>query len=448
MSARTYSLTSTLAVAALAAFGAGVAVLTWTRSGGKESAPAAAAAEDDHHHSPSDHAEIKITATGLQNVGFEPFTVDFRDYERRLELPAMVVERPGRSQTHITAPLTGVISEIGVVEGQSVTPGDPLLRMRLTHEELVSAQRDFLADLAQLEVVEREAARLKGLGKGVVPGKRIIDLEYEQQKLLASLHAEKQAMVLHGLTKQQVNQIRDQKRLLQTIVVSAPDHTHEDGAIDEHPLIVQRLSAAVGQQVEVGEELAVLADHHELLVEASAFADDAQAIRASAAEGRKASVRLASGGEAPSLPGGLEVLYVAGQVDPVSRALKVYLLLPNRAALDKTTPDGKRFFEWRFKPGQRMQVGVAIESLENQLVLPAAAVVDDGVEAYVYRQNGDHFEQVPVHLRARDKEWVVVANDGALFPGDVIAGRGAYQIHLALKSQTGGGVDPHAGHNH
>ena len=34
------------------------------------------------------------------------------------------------------------------------------------------------------------------------------------------------------------------------------------------------------------------------------------------------------------------------------------------------------------------------------------------------------------------------------FPGDVVAARGAYQMHLALKNQAGGGVDPHAGHSH
>jgi hypothetical protein len=42
----------------------------------------------------------------------------------------------------------------------------------------------------------------------------------------------------------------------------------------------------------------------------------------------------------------------------------------------------------------------------------------------------------------------VLENDGTLSPGDVIAGSGAYQIHLALKNQGRGGVDPHAGHQH
>jgi hypothetical protein len=35
-----------------------------------------------------------------------------------------------------------------------------------------------------------------------------------------------------------------------------------------------------------------------------------------------------------------------------------------------------------------------------------------------------------------------------LFPGDVVAQRGAHQMQMALKNKSGGGVDPHAGHNH
>ena len=45
-------------------------------------------------------------------------------------------------------------------------------------------------------------------------------------------------------------------------------------------------------------------------------------------------------------------------------------------------------------------------------------------------------------------EPVVIENDGSLFPGDVVAKRGAHQLQMALKNKSGGGVDPHAGHNH
>jgi hypothetical protein len=95
-----------------------------------------------------------------------------------------------------------------------------------------------------------------------------------------------------------------------------------------------------------------------------------------------------------------------------------------------------------------MELRIPVEAWKDRIVLPVDAVVDEGAEAYVYRQNGDHFDRVPVHVEYRDRGSVVVANDGAVFPGDVVAGHGAYQIHLALKNKSGGGIDPHAGHNH
>jgi hypothetical protein len=95
-----------------------------------------------------------------------------------------------------------------------------------------------------------------------------------------------------------------------------------------------------------------------------------------------------------------------------------------------------------------MELRVPVEHWEDRIVLPVGAIVQEGAEAYVYRQDGDHFDRVPVHVEYRDQASVVIGRDGSLFPGDVVAARGAYQMHLALKNKTGGGIDPHAGHSH
>ena len=407
------------------------------------------AGHDHGHAGHNDAASIELSERGLKNIGFEPYTVSPSNYDKKLVLPAIVVERPGRSQLHITAPLTGVVKEIHSVPGEAVEAGQPLFELRLTHEELVSAQRDYLKNVENLDVVNREIERLKTLGDGVIAGRRILEQEYEQQKLKASLRAEAEAMLLHGITESQIEQILETRRLFQTIIVRAPDHTHQSKhCLTDHLFQVQTLDVAKGEQVEVGRELAVLADHCELHVEGLAFEDDAPQIREVAKAKREvvATQLIKTDRDLPEVR--LQVMYVADQIDPVTRAFKVYLSLPNRVALDKTSPDGKRILEWAYKPGQRFQLRVPIETWENQLVMPSTAVVDEGAESYVYRQNGDHFDQMPVNVLHRDQDTVVIANDGALFPGDVIAGSGAYQMHLALKNKAGGGIDPHAGHNH
>ncbi|MBA3480332.1 MAG: efflux RND transporter periplasmic adaptor subunit, partial [Pirellulales bacterium] len=144
----------------------------------------------------------------------------------------------------------------------------------------------------------------------------------------------------------------------------------------------------------------------------------------------------------------LKLLYLADTIDPESRAFHFYLKLPNTIVLDQKTAEGHRFIEWGYKPGQRVELRIPVERWDDRIVLPIDALVDEGAEAYVYRQNGASFERVPVKVDYRDGHSAIIANDGALFPGDVVAARGAYQMHLALKNQAGGAPDPHAGHNH
>ncbi|MAT73127.1 MAG: secretion protein HlyD [Planctomycetaceae bacterium] len=419
--------------------------------GNLESSPAEDSHED-HAHEHAGHSEassITLSERGLKNIEFEPFTIAPSNYARRLNVPAVVVEVPGRSQVHITSPLTGIIEKVFIAQGEAVEATQPLFQMRLTHEELVAAQREFLETLSKLAVVERELARLNALEAGVVAGKRILEQQYEKDRLQVALDASRQAMLLHGLTEEQVEEVRRSGKMFREITVRAPAHAETEEACEApHLFTVQNLGIALGEQVEIGRELALLSDHCELLIEALAFEDDAASIRRAAEAGLPVEAKQLNQTSSAGQPTGLEILYVAGQIDSESRAFKVYVRLPNRIALEKTGPRGKTFLEWVFKPGQRMELSIPVETWKDQIVVPTTAVVDEGAEAYVYRQNGDHFDRVPVHIQYGDQNAVVIANDGALFKGDVIAGNGAYQMHLALKNKSGGAIDPHAGHNH
>lgn len=411
------------------------------------------AAEDPHaghdHAGHSEAASVELSANGLKNIDYQPLTIKLGEYTRQITVPAMVVERPGRTQMNISAPLTGVITKIYPVEGASVESGSPMFEIRLTHEELVTAQSDLIRTAENLDVINRELARLTGLPEGVVAGNRILEQQYEKQRLDASLRAERQSLLLHGLNEQQVSQILENKQLLDTLTVRAPDHLQDSETCSEaHSFHVQKMAARVGQQVQAGELLGVIADHCELYIEGRAFEDDAARLREAAENQWPISASLLTSGKLTDEITGLHLLYLADHVDPQTRAFRFFVALPNDVAAQRTTRDGQRFVEWKYKPGQRMELHVPVEKWENEIVLPVEAVVDEGAEKYVYQQNGDHFDQVPVHVKFRDQSNVVIANNGTLFPGDVVAARGAYEMHLTLKNKSGGGVDPHAGHNH
>lgn len=446
-------LTTMVVAAIFAAVAAGAVYLAMRPDPAtKAAAPDEHAGEDEHDHGHAGHSEeqsIELSQNGLKNIGYQPFTIELGTYTQRINLPAMVVERPGRTQIFISSPLTGVISKIYPMSGSAVAEGSPLFDIRLTFEELVTAQSDLIRTQENLDVVNAEIARLKSLTEGVVPGKRVLEQEYEKQKLEASLKADRQALLLHGLTQAQIDAITEERRLFQTLTVSAPTHAHEgEGCSMDHFFHVQEISVNVGQQVNAGERLGILADHCELYIEGKAFEDDAARLREASANGWPVTAKLLAGKGDQETIENLQLLYLADVVDPQSRAFRFYMNLPNDVVADKVASNGQRYIEWRFKPGQRMEVRVPVAQWKDRLVLPVSAVVEVGAESYVYQQNGDHFDQVPVHVEFRDQDAVVVANDGTIFPGDVIAASGAYQIHLAIKNKSGGAVDPHAGHNH
>ena len=422
----------------------------------EQATPARAEGHDDHaaHDDPHEHGStatnsITLSERGLQNIGFRPATVNLQPFERTVVVPAIVAEKPGQTQIQLSSPVGGILTEIYVIQGEAIEPGSKMFDMRVTHEDLVSSQQEYLNTVESLTVVDREIARLQSISEGVIAGKRILEQQYEKQKLEASLRAAEQALLVHGLTEEQVADILKTRKLLRSISVYAPTHSHAgDGCKEDHSFHVQRLPVARGEQVETGQQLAILADHCELYIEGRAFEDDALRLRMATREGWSVSAALLSAEQEETEIGDLKLLYLADTIDPESRAFHFYLNLPNEVVLDQKTAENRRFIEWRFKPGQRVELRIPVERWEERIVLPIDALVDEGAEAYIYRQNGASFERVPVKVDYRDGRSAVIANDGALFPGDVVAGRGAYQMHLAMKNQAGGGVDPHAGHNH
>ena len=422
-------------------------------------------ADDDDHHD-HDHAghkhshdkrnhpghveanAVDLSQQAQQNIGVKLQKIELRSFDRTVSMPGIVVERPGRSKLHVTAPLTGVITEVTPIEGEALEPGGALFRMRLTHEDLVQAQSDFLRTLEELDVTNKEVTRLaKVSAGGIVAGKTLLEKQYEAQKQEAILRAQRQALLLHGLTESHIADIEKDRKLLQELAVLAPGNAGEQGGGAARILQVQDLKVEKGQHVNAGDLLCVLADHQILYIEATAFEQDVDAVgRAAKADAPITAVLETQGADATVA--GLKILYLANRIEPDSRAFHFYVVLPNSLLRDSKSPEGQRFVHWRFRPGQRVHLLVPVETWQEQIVLPVDAVVEDSAESYVFAKNGDHFDRQSVHVRHRDARWVVIASDGSLKPGDVVSISGAQQMHNTLKNKTRGPVDPHAGHNH
>jgi hypothetical protein len=83
---------------------------------------------------------------------------------------------------------------------------------------------------------------------------------------------------------------------------------------------------------------------------------------------------------------------------------------------------------------------VAVERLDKVFVLPREAVVREGPEAYVFRQNGDLFDRKPVHVLHEDRQNVVIADDGGIKGAFYFAQSGAASLNRVLKAQAASGL--------
>lgn len=402
-----------------------------------------------HRHDEAD--ALKLGVQTQKSIGVQVSRVELKTFQRATTVPGMVVERPGQSTLDVTAPTTGVVTHIFPIQGQAVEPEEPLFEIRLTHEDLLQKQTEFLQSLEELDVLRREVARLEQVAEGgAIAGKTLLERKYDQQKQEAALRAQRQALLLHGLSSAQVSDIESQRTLLQSFVVKAPSvdmPTGSNGTARTYQ--VQEVRVSHGSYVPVGTTLCRLADYACLYVEGSAFEQDVPAVNGAAAEGTRVTAVMGSRtGGAAEMIDDLQILYLDDKVDPASRTFRFYVELPNRRLREDVGPQDRRFVYWQFRPGQRVQLRIPVETWPDRIVLPAEAVAQDGMEHYVFEFNEDHFDRRVVHVEYRDADWVVIANDGAIRPGVLVASSAAHQMQLALKNRAGGGVDPHAGHNH
>jgi len=68
--------------------------------------------------------------------------------------------------------------------------------------------------------------------------------------------------------------------------------------------------------------------------------------------------------------------------------------------------------------------------------------VREGPEAYVFRQNGDLFNRIPVQVLHEDRLNIVLANDGSMKPGLYFAQNAAASLNRVLKAQAASGMQP------
>jgi hypothetical protein len=278
----------------------------------------------------------------------------------------------------------------------------------------------------------------------------VIETENEIELADVSVQAYRQELKARGFPAERIDSAA-QGEFVTEITVKAPGESNAPAAnilVAAHAaeprtipfaFELHELKVQLGQQVEAGAVLCFLADHRSLMIEGRGFKDDMLLIQQAAKQKLPIEVEFETrGGDWPAIPTSFVIHHVANTIDLETRTFAFFLSLENQGQAYQNE-SGTRLL-WRFRPGDRVRLKVAIEKIDNIFTVPLAAVVREGAEAYVFRQNGDLFDRMPVHILAEGRNEIVLANDGSVKPGFAIAQSGAASINRILKAQASSGM--------
>ena len=398
---------------------------------------------------------LKLSSQARKNLGLVAKAAKPQTYWRTIQVPGAIVDRPGKSDRGVTAPAVGAVVQVHAFPGDTVKPGDRLFTLRLFSEYLQNTQSELFKATRETELLkEQRVLMAKAAKSGAVAETKLIELDNQLRRQSAAIQAYRQDLLTRGLKADQIDEVTE-GNFVSTIEVFAPPLVADmrqsaDPQQAESPLVddrlagpayeVQELKVDLGQQVQAGQLLSMLSNHHSLYIEGHSFKQEAPFLETAAQNGWPIQVEFAEDDNEhwPALEQTFQIRHLANSIDPASRTFDFFIPLTNQSrGYEK---EGRTFLVWRFRPGQRVRLHVPIEELKDVLVLPSAAVVREGPEAFVFRQNGDLFNRIPVHVLHEDRLSIVLANDGSVTPGLYLAQNAAASLNRVLKAQAASGI--------
>lgn len=411
--------------------------LPWVTPAAKETAP-----HEDAGHTPTE--TVLLTDQAISNLGLKAQTLKTTSYWKTLIIPGMIVDLPGQSDRGVVAPVMGVVQKIHHLPGEVVKPGQSLFTLRLVSETLHQTQSELFKTQQNLKLAQAQLDRYKQAGNAI-PEVRLIDINQQIARLEVSAIALRQELLTRGFSAEQLTTVAEGKFVQDMEVVVPPFHLSravqpamKDGQVDDLHYEIQELKVELGQQVQPGQMLCTLANHHFLIIEGRAFRDETPFLERAVREGWPVEVDFQEppGADWPVSKQTFHIQHLASTIDPVNRTFAFRMPLANESRA--VTQGTNKQTLWRFRPGQKVRLHVPIEKLENVWVVPREAIVREGVETFVFTQNVNTFLRRPVKFLFLDRQQAILAADDTIAPGIFVAQSAAAQLNRMLKSQSSG----------
>jgi len=393
--------------------------------------------------------KVFVSDQAQKNLGLIAKPLQAGTFWKTISIPGMVVDRPGLSDRGIIAPVTGVVTSINRVPGDTVRPGESLFTLKLLSESLYLTQSDLFKTSEEVKIAEEKFSRVKKLAAiGTESQMTLIEVESQLKRLGVAIKAYRQDLYNRGLSTQQIEGIA-QGTFVSEISVGAPTKVLSEriepnllpNPVSATVFELQELKVELGQQVQAGQTLCLLANHQNLSIEGRAFRDETDLLERSVQEGWPVEVDFQEGDAGVWGPAPQEFLirHIANNIDPVNRTFAFLLPLSNQVKV--VDREGRIQFLWRYRPGQKVLLRIRVNEMKNVFVLPADAVVREGPEAFAFTQNANTFEKVEVRVLVQDRTCVVIANNGSLAtfskPDPMSSPQAKEQWTIAAVAQSG-----------
>lgn len=340
----------------------------------------------DQRHAEEEHEEtgrVRLTPEQMKAAGIIVTKLSLGKVVSTFTAPGEIQLNDYRT-VKITPRISAQIIERHARLGENVEVGQPLVT--LSSVEMAEAE-------GALQVAEREWQRVKSLGREVVSEKRYTEAKISRDQARARVHA-------YGMSSEEIDELLDIKQQVTT-----------DGTFSMMATLSGRVlhdDFIIGERVEPGRVLMVIADESIMWVEARVSPADVAMIN----PGNSASVLIGS----EVYPA--TVSQIHHTLDETTRTLAVRLEVNN--------PDDN------LHPGQFVKVNIQISDMEQVLTVPEMAVLrssDGDWQVLVEQDEPGEFKAVEIrHERVVGNNVVITG----LAPGTPVVTQGAFFIQSEL----------------
>ena len=163
---------------------------------------------------------VKISEDQMRVAGVETQPVERESGMGELVVPGVVAVPPQQLRI-VAAPAAGLIETLLVAPDEDVKGGDPIATLKSS--ELVEAQRMFLFSLSQDKLAQEKLRRDEQLFREhIIAESRLIVTRAEASQAHAALEERAQILALAGMTREEIEALRKERKLASALNVRAP----------------------------------------------------------------------------------------------------------------------------------------------------------------------------------------------------------------------------------